>query len=155
MSPNALLNGRVLTAATMLAVFVTMSLMALGFPEKARLMPLMVGVPGSVLGLAQLFIELRTALNRPPDLDAGQGEAHGNERFMLAWTLLFFVGILAFGFLYAAPLLVFGFLCLGKKESLAVGLAGASATWAVLFGLFESVFQIPLFEGLAVAWILA
>jgi hypothetical protein len=59
MQVNAIFNGRVATAFVMMLIFVTMSLMALGFPEKARLMPLMVGIPGSVLGLIQLIAEIR------------------------------------------------------------------------------------------------
>ncbi len=105
----------------------------------------MVGIPGTVLGLFQLFVEWREA--SPPDAPAGDREVPGREREMFVWMLTFFAGILAFGFVVAAPILVFAFLRLGRGESLMVGLISAAATWAMLFGLFETAFQIPLFDG--------
>ena len=149
-----LLNGSVLTALVMFMVFLTMSLMALGFPEKARLMPLMVGVPGTVLALVQLFTELRSTLDQAVETDEHVWEAVRAERQMFTWMFMFFLGILTFGFNYAAPFLVFGFLWFAKEESLKVGLVGAAATWAILYGLFETAFQIPLFDGLLLQWLL-
>ncbi len=155
MQPKALLSGRVLMAVVMLAIFVTMSLMALGFPEKARLMPLMIGIPGSALALVQVLLELRTAIDEAVEFDEERREARRNEWHMFSWMLLFFFGILGFGFVYAAPLLVFGFLYLGKNESFTVGVIGAAATWAVLYGLFEKAFEIQLFNGLLIEWLWA
>jgi len=149
MQVSAALNGRVGTALAVMLVFVTMSLIALGFPEKARLMPLMVGVPGSVLGLAQLIIEIRHSAAQTT-VDADIAEMNKAERSMFIWMFLYFFGILGFGFIYAAPLLVFGFLYIGRKESLPISLISAVATWAVLFGFFEKGFEIPLFTGLIV-----
>lgn len=145
MTHEAQLNGRVTTAGVVFALFATMTLMALGFPEKARLMPLMVGIPGTVLGMFQLIVEWRDASRL--EMPAGHREALSREREMFAWMLTFFAGILALGFVLAAPVLVFAFLRLGKRESVMVGVVGAAATWAVLFGLFETAFQIPLFDG--------
>ncbi len=154
MQTKALYTARVLTAVAMLAIFLTMSLMALGFPEKARLMPLMVGIPGSVLAFLQVLTELRKSVDSAIDSDAQQIAARSNERHMFTWLLLFFIGILGFGFIYAAPLLVFGFLYVGRKETIKVGAIGAAGTWAVLYGLFEQAFEIPLFDGLLIEWIL-
>ncbi len=154
MQLKALLGGQVLTAVVMLAIFVTMSLMALGFPEKARLLPLMIGIPGSVLALVQVLRELRTTIDKVVESDEEQRQARRNERHMFIWMLLFFFGFLGFGFVYAAPLLVFGFLRIGMKESLTIGVISAVATWAVLYGLFEQAFEIPLFDGLLIEWIL-
>jgi hypothetical protein len=39
------ISSRILTAAVMLAIFAGMTAMALGFPAKAQLMPLLIGVP--------------------------------------------------------------------------------------------------------------
>ncbi len=155
MQPKALLSGQVLTAVIMLAIFVTMSLLALGFPEKARLMPLMIGVPGSALAFVQVLRELRTAIDQAVESDEEQRQTRRKERHMFIWMLLFFFGILGFGFVYAAPILVFGFLRFGKKEPLTIGVISAAATWAVLYGLFEKAFQIPLFNGLLIEWLWA
>lgn len=145
-----LCNGRVLTALVMLAIFVGMSAIALGFPEKARLMPLMVGVPGSILALIQAVLEIRAVRAELPQ-EAGKAvEERREERRMFLWMFLFFVGILCFGFVYAAPLLVFGFLYLGKDESLMTAVISAIGTWVVLFGVFEKWFEIQLFTGLLI-----
>lgn len=148
MQTSAVLNGRVATALVMLLIFLTMSLIALGFPEKARLMPLMVGVPCSILGFVQLLIEIRASRHEAAPEDVTT--RNGTERNMFVWIFLYFFGILGFGFIYAAPLLVFAFLFIGRKESLTVSAIGAVGTWAVLFGIFEQGFEIPLFTGLIV-----
>jgi hypothetical protein len=143
-------RGAVLTAVLMLAIFVTMTLMALGFPQKARVMPLMAGVPGSILALIAVIQELRKGAASA----AAAPESRRAERWMLLWMLAYCLGILAFGFLYAAPLLVWAFLVLGKRESLVTGAIGAVVTWGVLYGLFEQAFQIPLFDGLVAGWLI-
>jgi hypothetical protein len=153
MGRKGLLNGRVLTAAVMLAIFVTMSLIAFSMSAEARLMPLIVGVMGSLLALIQVFEELRTVTIESPESGRKAADKRRSERHMFAWVFLFFVGILAFGFVYAAPTLVFGFLSIGKKESTKVALAGAAGIW-VLTGLFERWFEIQLFTGLFVEWLL-
>ena len=148
-----LLNGSVFTSLIMFVVFATMSLIALSFPDKAKLMPLIVGIPGTILALVQLFIELRSTLGQTAETADLVRETVGAERQMFTWMFLFFFGILGFGFIYAAPLLVFGFLWFGKGESLKVGLVGGAATWGILYGLFQRGFQIPLFDGLLLEWL--
>ena len=148
-----LLNGPVFTALMMFVVFATMSLIALSFPEKARLMPLIVGIPGTILALVQLLMELRSTLRQTAETTELVPETIEAERQMFTWMFLFFFGILGFGFIYAAPLLVLGFLWFGKGESLKVGLVGGAATWGILYGLFETGFQIPLFDGLLLEWL--
>jgi hypothetical protein len=139
------MSSRVLTAAAMAAIFVTMTALAFGFPPAARLMPLLAGVPGSVLALICLGREIRLALEAeaPSAAEAGRAEAA-----MLAWTFVFFVGILAAGFLVAVPILVVAYLKRAANETWPTALAGAVGTWAVLYGLFELAFRIPLFDGL-------
>ncbi|NNC77622.1 MAG: tripartite tricarboxylate transporter TctB family protein [Woeseiaceae bacterium] len=149
MQINSAMNGRVATALVMFAIFASMSLLALGFPPKARLLPLLVGVPGAILGLIQLINEVRQTKNGIDDEEKFNAE----ERYMFLWLFIFFFGILGFGFIFASPILVFGFLYLGRKETLLVGLISAIATLAVLYGVFEKAFEIPLFEGLIVEWL--
>lgn len=152
MTINAILNGRVATALFMLLIFLSMSLMALGFTEKARLMPLLVGVPGTVLGMIELINEMRHAAKQAASGDCSD-HVTAAERAMFGWVLVFFLGILGFGFIYAGPVLVFAFMLAGKKESLTVALISAVGAWAVLFGFFEQVMEIPLFPGLIVEWL--
>ena len=153
MTIKAILNGRVGTALIMLLIFLSMSLMALGFTDKARLMPLLVGIPGILLGIVQLTSEIRQSAWRSAD-EADSDALSKAERNMFLWIFIFFFGLLGFGFTYAAPIVVFAFMYAGKKESLLVALIGAAGTWAVLFGFFEQIMEIPLFQGLVVEWLL-
>ena len=145
---TALASSRVLTAGVMAAIIVSMTVLAFGFPPAARLMPLMAGIPGSVLALICLGREVRHALE---EAAAEAADARRAERAMLAWTLAFFAGILAAGFLMAAPVLVVAYLRFGSRERWTIALASAAVTWALLYGLFELAFRIPLFDGLLVA----
>lgn len=153
MTINAILNGRVATALVMLLIFLSMSLLALGFTEQARLMPLLVGVPGSLLGIIELISEMRHSAQQAARGDSSD-DVTAAERAMFGWVIAFFLGILCFGFTYAGPLLVFAFMLAGKKESLTVALISAVGAWAVLFGFFEQMMEIPLFPGLVVEWLL-
>lgn len=153
MAIKAILNGRVGTAFVMLLIFLSMSLMALGFTDKARLMPLLVGIPGILLGFVQLTTEIRQSARRSAD-EANSDALSKAERNMFLWIFIFFFGLLGFGFIYAAPIVVFAFMYAGKKESLLVASLGAVGTWVVLFGFFERIMEIPLFKGLVVEWLL-
>lgn len=145
---RAIFTGRVATALLMMLIFVAMSLLAIGFPEKARLMPLMVGIPGSLLGLVQLILEIRGAIRSAPRDTAATAELRKAELGMYFWVLLFFLGILGFGFIYGAPPLVFAFLFFGTRERFPTAVISAVATWAVLYGVFEKGLEIVLFQGL-------
>ena len=112
-------------------------------------MPLLVGIPGTVLGIFELVSEVRRSARQSAS-EARNDAVTAAERAMLGWVVAFFAGILFFGFIYAAPLLVFAFMIAGKKESLTIGLVSAVATWAVLFIFFERTMEIPLFQGLIV-----
>jgi hypothetical protein len=144
-------GGAAMTAAVVFVLFATMTVMALDFPPKARAMPLMVGIPGTSLALICLIKALRVRSRETSDWKT---EKNRDERQMLVWTVLYFLGILGFGFLYAAPLLVFAFLRFAKREAALAAVVGAVGTWAVLYGLFEVGFQIPLFDGLVITWLL-
>ena len=58
---NILRTGRVLTALIMFLIFLSMTILAMGYTDAAALMPLMVGIPGTILGLVQLVMEYRVA----------------------------------------------------------------------------------------------
>ena len=62
--------------------------------------------------------------------------------------------ILLFGFVYAAPVVIFAFMLAGKKESVTVAAISAVGAWAVLYGFFQLVMEIPLFQGLIIEWML-
>lgn len=149
MTINAILNGRVATALVMLLIFLSMSLLALGFTEKARLMPLLVGIPGTILGIVELINEMRASAQQAASGDDSDMVTKA-EQAMLGWVFIFFLGILLFGFMYAGPVLVFAFMLAGKKETITVAAISAVGAFVVIFGFFETAMEIPLFGGLVV-----
>jgi hypothetical protein len=153
MTINAILNGRVVTALVMFMIFACMSAIALGFTEKARLMPLLVGIPGTILGIVELINEMRATVKQAASGEQAEVVTRA-ERAMLGWVGLFLLGILCFGFIYTAPVLVFAFMLAGKKETLTVALISAAGAWAVLYGFFQVAMEIPLFQGLVVEYML-
>jgi hypothetical protein len=149
-----LVNARVLTTFVMLVIFGGMSLIALQYPPKAQLLPLLVGIPATLMCLAQLVLDVRRTRQeaRQALLAGAEDEEARDERRkeigMFAWTGLFLVGILAFGFEFAAPLLVFAFLWIGQRESLVTGIVGGVSVWLIMYVVFNRMLGLPLFEGL-------
>jgi len=146
-----ILNGRILTTLVMLTVFAGMSLLALGYPAKARFLPLLVGIPGTIMCLAQLVLDIRQALGevgpRPP-LDAEALTRRARELKMFAWLAAFFAGILAFGFLFAAPVLVAAYLRFAERERWLAAVVGGLGTWIVIYVVFGRLLELYVFDGL-------
>lgn len=59
---SVLMNGKVLFSLLVLGFFVVMVTVALAYPAKARLMPLVIGIPGIAFSLLQLCLEIRAAM---------------------------------------------------------------------------------------------
>ena len=69
-------DGRTLTSLVMLALFSGACLLALDLPQKAAFMPLLIGIPGALLCLWQLVLDLRRPADAPPDRDeAAEGKS--------------------------------------------------------------------------------
>jgi len=143
-----ILNGRIITTTVMLAIFAGMSLMALGYPDKARFLPLLISVPGTLMCLAQLVFDIRGALQDRTSEDTVEAALdHPREIKMFVWLGLFFVGVMSFGFLIAAPVLVFAFLRFGEKEPWLTAILGGLGAWIILYGVFTRLLELFLFEG--------
>jgi len=144
-------NGRIATTLVMLVIFAGMALMAIHYPPKARFMPLLVAIPATVLCLMQLAIDVRRSLRESADgasLDAEEIARRPREVKMFFWLAVFFFGILAFGFLYAAPVLILAFLRFGERESWAVSIVAGVASAAVIYLVFARMLELFVFEGL-------
>jgi hypothetical protein len=144
-----MVEGRTLTAGIMVAIFATMVGVGLTYAPDARFLPLVIGVPGLVLSAVQLVVELRTK----PDKEFTPEDRRAEWK-MYAWFVFFVVGIILFGFPYAGPIMVAIYLHFSWREKWYVSLGSAVFAWAVLYGVFEYVLGLPLFEGLIVLWFL-
>ena len=174
-------NGKLLMSLVMLAIFAGMVLVAAGYPPEARLLPLVIGIPGLALCLLQVAYELRDswagarsrarsrARSGAPPKGPSAGLSEGplqdddpiaqaakirREVVLLAWFLAMVLGVLLFGFLVATPVLVFGFLALDQRESLKLAATMALAGFAVLYLIFEKLLELILFQGFVTEWFL-
>lgn len=144
------LRPQAVLTLVMLAFFGTLSAIALTFPPSAALMPLIIGIPAVILCLVQLFSDLRAGIIEG-DTHSGGYDA-GHQRFkaelsMFFWIFAFLVGILAFGFVFAAPVLVLAFIWLGSREKFIYGLFGAIGTEVILYLVFDRLLGLTLFSG--------
>src|SRR5215467_14297449 len=143
-----MLEGRILTSSVMVAIFGIAVGLAFTYDPDARLLPLVIGIPGLAFSILQLVKELRE--RSEPVVTS---EEHRREGSMFLWFVAFVLGLVVFGFLYAGPLLVAAYLYFSGKEKWYVALGAAAFAWVVLYGVFERFLGLPLFEGLAVQWI--
>ena len=141
-------STRAATSLFMLALFAGASLLALGLPQKAAFMPLLVGIPGAILCLWQLVLDLR----RPPVADKkADDETVGETRSeieIFLWLGAFSGMIIGFGFVIGGPFVVAAFLRLGNRESWQIALIAGAGTFAVVYGVFILLLELPLFQGL-------
>src|SRR5262245_36352412 len=98
---SPMVEGRTLTAGIMFAIFLVMVALAFTYEPGARMLPLVVGIPGLLLSGTQFIVELRSSA--PQTVTPAEV---GAEWRMFGWVVLFVAGIVAFGFPYAGPILV-------------------------------------------------
>jgi Tripartite tricarboxylate transporter TctB family len=145
-----MVEGRVVVAGIMLLIFAVMVGFAFTFPGEARFLPLVIGVPGLALSLAQFVIELR---GKEADEKAYTAADRMAELKMFGWFAVFIFGIILFGFPYAGPIIVALYLHFSWGEKWYTSLGAAAFSWAILHGIFDYVLGLPLFEGLVYQWI--
>jgi uncharacterized membrane protein len=64
------------------------------------------------------------------------------------WVWAFVLAVVGFGFVIAAPIMLFAYLRWRSSESWWLCLLLPAVVLAILYGLFEKVLGVPLFEGL-------
>lgn len=148
----------------MLAIFTTMVAVAMGFPEGAALMPLIVGIPGIGLCLLQLALDYKRSAGlstyhfraapkagKPEDFVAEEPEfgPHTVKRELVVWGyfLAFIAGILLFGFYIAVPVMLVTFLRREAGASTRFALLMGGGATIVLFLMFSMLLQIRLHPG--------
>ena len=137
-------NSKVGLCMAFLVIFTSAVLVAgLNYPPKAAEMPLMVAGAGAVFSLLQLLIELYES-RRPFE----EKVSLARDLPIYAWVWTFVVGIALFGFLLAAPPMLFVYLRFRSRESWVMSLSLSAAVFALLYGLFDVVLSVSLWEGL-------
>lgn len=177
MPAKVLFSGRIAIALTMFLFFTIAVGIALTYPPQARFMPLVVGIPGIALTLFELVRDVRRvltarngengggvgAIELPTDVSRliGQtsvgvegetpkmtpAEEQKREWILLLYFTLLIAGLLFLGFWITVPVFVFVFLREREKAGWLTALAGAAATLAVLYFIFDRTLRIDLHHG--------
>jgi hypothetical protein len=152
-------DGRVATAALMLALFGTMSARAATFPFEAGFVPLVVGVPAMLLCAYVVWAESArvrrggepsekaTKPERPRDLRERPAR-FADEVALIAWLWGFAAAIIAAGFLVGGTLATLAFVRFRLREPLSVTLGAGAVSFFTLYLVFEKMLGLVLFQGL-------
>ncbi len=138
------LTSTVALSLTFLVIFASAAIVAaIDYPPAAAEMPLVVCVFGALLSLLQLIAELRASR-------AGGEDAidPGKDIPIYLWIWAFVIGVVAFGFVVAAPVVLFVYLFFRSRESWWLSLLLSLSVVGFLYGVFQVGMGVPLFEGL-------
>ncbi len=133
---------------------------ALAWPWKAKLFPLVIGIPIFCLAAAEA---LWTLFGRQPErqgasdfqLSTDQAPQIARRRTLVAaaWTVGFFILIVLLGFQIAVPVLVFAYLKLQGKEGWLFTIVFTAAVWGFFYGLFDLLLHLPFPPGVLLEWL--
>lgn len=140
-------DGRTATTLAMLALFAGACILALGLPQKAAFMPLLIGIPGVILCLWQLILDLRRAPDTAPQKDTPKTSGRSEAEIFL-WLAAFSVALIGFGFVVGGPAIVFAFIRFSSRESTRNALVAGAGTFLLIWGMFIWLLELPLFQGL-------
>lgn len=141
------LTSTVALSLTFLVVFASAAIVAAAdYPTAAAEMPLVVCSAGALLSLLQLIVELRASR-------AGSEDAIdlGKDIPIYLWVWAFIIGVVALGFVVAAPVVLFVYLFFRSRESWWLSLLLSLSVVGFLYGVFQVGMGVPLFEGLLTA----
>ena len=127
---------------------------ALSWPLKAKLFPLVIGIPLVGLAVAELWFSLR-ARAAPAKAVDGVPRALALRRASVAagWIAGFFAAIVLLGFSPAVPLFVFLYLRMQGRERRIFSAVFAAAVWAAFYGLFDRLLHLPFPAGILLGWL--
>jgi Tripartite tricarboxylate transporter TctB family len=149
----------------MLVIFTTMVGMATQWPEGARMMPLVVGIPGIMFCLIQLMLDaarvydgpffrhFQTApkAGKPTDAPEEMPEfgTHTTKQELRMWTyfVAFVAGLLSFGYYVSIPIMLVTFLRREAEASWRMALLLGLGATTVIYLLFGLTLRIQLFPG--------
>ena len=144
------MKARILFPAALLLIMIGLIITTLGYPAKARLFPLLVALPVTVLLVIDLLREF---------LSHGKGvSGSGKQRIpspgmfvryrgVAAWLAAFALIIYLLGFLAGASLYLLFYLKLHGEKWLTT-LIYVLVLIILVYGVFELIFGIPMYKGI-------
>jgi len=133
--------------------------LALDWPWKAKLFPLVIAVPVFCMALAEVVWTVLDPAARGEEREfklSGQGTDRGMLRRTLlavAWMIGFFAAIVLVGFQAAIPLLTLCYLKLQGRESWGLSIVFAIAISAAVYLVFDWLLHLPFPPGLLLGWL--
>lgn len=142
------LNGRVILCFSFSIFFLLVTVLAIGYSQEARLLPLLTGGGGLLLSVMQFVSEVRAS----PAHDRSTYDKQGRDRaiLMFTWLLGLVLGTVLFGILVAASIAVSIYFLFIEKFSKSKSLLLTISFVTVLYITFELMFNLTLFRGLVV-----
>ncbi|MFQ5842364.1 MAG: tripartite tricarboxylate transporter TctB family protein [Thermodesulfobacteriota bacterium] len=163
-------KGEFIFEVLILGVIIGFVFYSLSYSPTARLVPLVVGIPGIIFGVLQLIGSLPGVSKRleklsstkdlfgtkgikPKEEEAQEPEEEVEETSTPAWIVfVWIVGftalIILFGYLVAVPVLVFSFLKFRSGASWLYSILSAVGIEVVMYGGFVLLLNVFLYEGL-------
>lgn len=124
----------------MLVIFVAMVAIAWGYPAQSRFLPLLIGIPGIVLTLVQLFQDMRKK-REAPRTDTRQ------EVVLFAYLGGLVAGVILFGFWWTAPVFLVLFLRWHEREKWWFVASLTATAWLVIYVVFDRLLELTLHGG--------
>ena len=153
------IRGNILVSSVMVSIFGGMVIISMGYSHESRLVPLVIGIPGLILSLSQLFadiFETRKAKQSSivPKTDEGADTApmdaettSKKEIVMMGWIAFILGLILLFGFWLGIAVFLPVFLRVFGKESWKLTVITTVCGWVSIYVLFTTLIKIRFFEG--------
>jgi hypothetical protein len=149
----------------MLAIFLALGGIALGYSAQARFFPLVAAIPAVLLLLLQIFLDVREAkkggeVTAPPpelapDQEAPRSQAETVRREIVLWGYFLGLigGILLFGFWITIPVFLIAFLRQQAECTWRTSLILGIGTSILLYLAFEKGLHSQLHAGFITEWV--
>jgi hypothetical protein len=132
---------------------------ATGWPWKAALFPIAIGIPVFSLAAVEVACVLfgRGKADRAPDFqissDVPARTALIRTAQAVGWMIALFVSIVLLSFPVAVPVFLFLYLKLQGRESWLFSLLFSAVVWVLFYLIFQHLLNVPFPAGWLQAWI--
>lgn len=146
------LNAKQIMTLCLAGISAGAVIVAIAWPLKAALFPLIIGTSVFLLSLIELTLSLsrreglseRSSVDSIPSKDVDRQTVIRRTLVTLVWILGFFTLILLIGFSLAVPIFVFFYLRNQGKEKWLFSIVMAGCSWLFFWGLFIWILDTPM-----------
>ncbi len=142
-------------ALVLLLILTVMVLLAFGFNRYAAFMPLVIGIPATILAAVNFIGGIKNDKTQAEQDAAGDvnGEfswwaAHRDEVRIWAWILALLVLVVLFGILWGGGIFVFIFLLLESRQKIYTSLLITLILELSIYGFLYIVMGLKLYPGI-------